>query len=330
MTLRVTALVVTYQHAAYIEEALRSALEQSEPPNEIVVVDDGSTDGTLDRVRAMSSPQLRIVALPHRGIASLAATYNEGLGAATGDLVSLLEGDDRWLPDRLERHRCAFADPQVTLAHAPYAVIGAHGRPLRSCVAPPVYLPEGRYDAFARHLLMSYIMLATTTIRRSSLERVGGFAQLGATPHIDYPTYLRLSEEGFFHYDPRPNAEWRKHASSGTSRLAGTDLSGAALCRDFALAAHARSSRRDLPSPADIRLAWEDAQGRQIWNGARILLRQRRYDDARTVLALAADGRYRGTLRARLKLAWVAARLHLDLEGAIAIVRGRSVFEELE
>lgn len=315
---------------AFVHEALSSVIGQTREPDEIVIVDDGSTDGTLDVVRGFADPRVRVVELPHRGLPHLGETYNAGLSATTGDLVSLIEGDDRWLPWKLDLHEQAFADPSVDVAHGTYAVIGARGTVLRDHVAPHLELREGPYDALVAHLLFSYVMPVTATLRRSALMAIGGFRQVGNTPHVDYATFLPLAERGRFSYGARPVAEWRKHGGSGTSQLAGHDLEAATLCRNLALETRARLARTELPSVGRIEQAWDDAHGRTIWNMTRILLRRHRYPEARAALAHAGGRRYSGGMRARLLLANLAAHTHLDLERIAAIVTGRSAFEQLD
>ncbi len=90
----------------FVGEALRSMLGQSAPPEEIVVVDDGSTDGTVERVRA-AAPTARILRGDGRGPA---AARNAGIRAARGSFIAFLDHDDRWTPRRLERHARLLAD----------------------------------------------------------------------------------------------------------------------------------------------------------------------------------------------------------------------------
>lgn len=328
--LTLAALVITYQQEAFVEEAIRSVLHQLQPVDDIILVDDGSTDRTVELAQRVGGDRLRCLRLPHRGIGALAETYNAGLRHATTDLVSILEGDDRWLPTKAAAHRRAFADPDVVLAHGPYAVIGARGTSLRPRVDPPVHLAQGRYDAFPSHLLASYIMGVTVTLRRSAALAIGGFAQLGGTPHIDYPTYLALAQLGPFHYDDRVHTEWRKHGQSGTTRLAGVDLAGAAMCRALALEVRASSERSDLPSERTITRSWEAAQGRQIWNAARLLLKAGRHAEARTLLRGTPTSRHPNGLRLRLMAARVAALLRTDVEPLARLWGGASVFDDLD
>ena len=328
--LRVSALIVTYQHERYVSEAIESALGQTRPPDEVVVVDDGSSDRTLEVVGELADPRVRVIALPHRGIEMLAQTYDRGVEACTGHVVALLEGDDRWPRDKLERQLPLFADPNVVLAHGRYAVIGANGGLLHAGVAPGLPIPAGTYDARPFLLRASYIMSVTAVLRRSALLAAGGFRQLRATPHWDHPTFLALSEQGNFAYTASVVGEWRRHARSATFRLAGADLAGIEISRRLALDARERMEGDGLPGRTEIERAWDDAHAQMMWQSARILLLAGRHAEARALAAAALRRRASPSLRARLLLAVAASVLRVPLEPIARMVAGRSVFRELD
>lgn len=325
---RVSALVVTYNHGRYVAEALRSALAQSYPVDEVVVVDDGSDDDTLHRARSIVDPRVRVLELPHRGIDALAETYNAGLRACAGDLVAILEGDDRWPQGKLELQVPAFADPGVVLSHGLYAVIGAQGTLLHSGVGPSIHIPRGAYDPRPYVFRASYIMPVTAVIRRDSLLEIGGFRQAGV--HGDYATFLALAERGWFHFQPVVLGEWRRHSTSLVYRLAGLDVEGFDRSVKLALEARSRATGEDLPSLDDVRRSWADAYARMIWQSARIYLLNRRHAEARRFLLPALRRSCSLRMRARLLLATVAAVLRVDLEPLARLVTGRSVFAELD
>ena len=321
---------MSYQQRRYVEDAIRSVLAQTRAADEIVIIDDGSTDGTAEAAEKAGAGAVRVISREHHGIARLADTYNAGLSASSGDLISILEADDRWLPAKLATHAAAMTDPTIVLAHGPYAVIGARGTRLRDRVEPIVALPRGAYEALPKLLLASYVMPVTATFRRSALEQIGGFRQLGTTPHIDYPTALALARRGRFFQVEAVLAEWRKHGGSGTTTLAGVDLEGAALCSALALEARAADAREDLPTRAEIGRAWRSAQGRQIWSAARLLLKKGRHADARVLLRQARLRDYPLGLRARLLAAHIAALTGTNVEALARVGTGASVFDELE
>lgn len=99
----VAAIIPAYNVEASIERAIRSALAQTRPPAEIIIVDDCSTDGTRAIVRALaeSDARIRLIASAENGGPSRAR--NRAIEAATADRIAILDGDDAWRPERLER-----------------------------------------------------------------------------------------------------------------------------------------------------------------------------------------------------------------------------------
>ena len=94
--MKVTALIPAYNSADWIAEALDSVAAQTAPPDEVIVVDDGSTDGTAEHRRVARGDLLR------PGRVGVSAARNLGVRAASGELIALLDSDDVWTPDKLE------------------------------------------------------------------------------------------------------------------------------------------------------------------------------------------------------------------------------------
>jgi glycosyltransferase involved in cell wall biosynthesis len=112
----ITALVDTYNHEKYIEQALVSVLEQGLSPTEleIVVVDDGSTDNTPSIIQKFA-PRVKLVRKKNGGQAT---AFNAGFAEARGDIVALLDADDYWLPGKLRRVMDEFEkNPSVGTVH---------------------------------------------------------------------------------------------------------------------------------------------------------------------------------------------------------------------
>ena len=95
---RVSVIIPAYNAASFIGEAIESILAQSFQDFEIIVVDDGSTDGTAEVVKKL--PQVRLIEQPHSGIA---VSRNAGILAACGELIAWIDADDRWTKDKLEK-----------------------------------------------------------------------------------------------------------------------------------------------------------------------------------------------------------------------------------
>jgi glycosyltransferase involved in cell wall biosynthesis len=157
MTDEVSVVIPAYNAAAFVGEAIECVLGQTEPPTETIVVDDASTDGTLEIVAAYGS--VRCVRLfVNRG---QAAALNRGIAESRGKYLAFLDADDLWRSHKLASQLAAFdADPSLDLVYglAEERVTGVAGSPgTRNGRVLPAYLPSA--------------LLA----RRAALERVGGF-----------------------------------------------------------------------------------------------------------------------------------------------------------
>jgi glycosyltransferase involved in cell wall biosynthesis len=124
MARSVSVVIPAYNHERFVGIAVASALRQTRPPLEIVVVDDGSTDATASRV-AEFGPDVRLISQPNGGVSS---ARNTGIAEASGDLIAFLDADDEWCPAKLERQVAAFeADPDLGLVHCAVEDISADG-----------------------------------------------------------------------------------------------------------------------------------------------------------------------------------------------------------
>ena len=104
--MKVSVVIPTYNRARVVGEAIDSALAQTHERLEVIVVDDGSTDDTAERVGRRRDRRLRYVRREHAGVSS---ARNAGIAAATGDLVSFLDSDDLWKPEKIETEVAALA-----------------------------------------------------------------------------------------------------------------------------------------------------------------------------------------------------------------------------
>src|SRR5262245_349820 len=100
----VSCVVRVFNDERYVREALESVLAQTCPPEEIVVVDDGSSAGTPE-ILASYGDRLRVVSQPNAGAVT---ARNVGLRAARGDLIAYIDGDDLWHPEKLARQVARF------------------------------------------------------------------------------------------------------------------------------------------------------------------------------------------------------------------------------
>jgi glycosyltransferase involved in cell wall biosynthesis len=200
----VAIVITTYNHASFLEAAIRSALGQSVPADQIIVVDDGSTDHP-ERITAQFAA-VRSIRQPNAG---LSAARNTGWRAATTEFVVFLDADDRLLPDALANnlHRL-IAEPEAGMSYGGYiyvdTVAGWRG------IVDFFPAAEG-YPALLRANLIG--MHAAVMYRRANLAEIGGFDE-GLAACEDYDVYLRMALRFPILYGPEPLAEYWHHGGN--------------------------------------------------------------------------------------------------------------------
>lgn len=160
--MRITVVVTAFNASLTIGDAIDGVLKQGASDLELIVVDDGSTDGTGDLVRQIA-PMAEVVTQENQGPS---AARNAGIARATGDLVAFLDGDDVWHPSKLGRQlEVLEAHPELDLLATSWS---------RRYPEPE---PDGelRWLGYLDQLALNQFQTSTVLARRSLLERVGGF-----------------------------------------------------------------------------------------------------------------------------------------------------------
>jgi glycosyltransferase involved in cell wall biosynthesis len=177
----ISVVIPVYNGESYLEMAIRSAITQTEPPGEIIVVDDGSTDGSAAIARGFGAP-VHCLSQPHAG---LSAALNRGIERAHGTFLAFLDADDLWMEAKLARQLNALdANPALD------AVFGH----VEQFVSPELDPAVGPALADGMRLAPGYLA-GTLLIRAAAFHRVGPFDtrwQIGN--FIDW--YMRAQEAG--------------------------------------------------------------------------------------------------------------------------------------
>ena len=202
-TPRVSVIIPVYNLGAFVGDAIESALTQTLPPGEVevVVVDDGSTDGSSEVVERYV-PRVRHVRQPNRG---LSAARNAGIGASSAPFLTFLDADDRLLPDKLAVQLEVFASrPEIGGVYTGWHYIDQAGNRL-----PERGWSRHEGDLFPQLVLGNLIHPHAVLVRREAVERAGGFDE-SLTSLEDWDLWLRLSRDGIlWACIDRPLAEYR-------------------------------------------------------------------------------------------------------------------------
>lgn len=189
----ITAIIPTYNRAARLERAIASVIAQSQPCDELIVVDDGSTDATsslVERLAASATIPIRLLRQENRGAA---AARNYGIRMAKGRLLAFLDSDDWWQPHKLALQTAAMqAHPHILISHT-REIWFRHGQRVNQKKKHDP--PAG--DIFAASLPMCVVGMSTVMARRELFDRYGVFAE--SLPCCeDYDLWLRVgSRESF-------------------------------------------------------------------------------------------------------------------------------------
>lgn len=175
---RVTVVMPVYNAEPYLREALAGVLGQTFEDFELLAIDDGSTDGSLDVLRACADPRLRVMSRPHQGVVR---TMNAALALARAELIARADADDVCLPERLERQ------VQFLTAHPGVALVGGVMRSGTRLFEYPCDAAQMRWLA----LYQSPVANTTILFRRRAALAVGGYPEDFRLVD-DYPFVSRL------------------------------------------------------------------------------------------------------------------------------------------
>jgi glycosyltransferase involved in cell wall biosynthesis len=222
--MKVSVLIPTYNRAYILHHALESALRQTYKNFEIVVVDDGSTDGTGDLINRFASDRIRYI--QHQKNRGYSAACNTAIQNAQGDLLGFLDSDDAWRPDYLEsqvsflsRHLevgAAFTDLEIT--HGPRVIPSLTHR-MKPFARLLESHPESDIVLTSRELylcLLEDVPIKPTAlvVRRELYDRAGLFNESWPSG-TDWDLFLRFSHLTAFGYIDRPLAiqKWSPDAT---------------------------------------------------------------------------------------------------------------------
>lgn len=231
----VSVIMPCFNAAPYIGAALRSVLSQPGADLDVVVVDDGSSDGSVDLVRA-TFPQVRVLTQRNQGPAR---ARNAGIAAAQGDWIAFLDADDIWLAGKLQ----AQFDAMALVPGARMSYTAWHVWPCLDAEPDPALVAELRAaDAkdprwqgatgwiYPDLLLDCVVWTSTVLMQRSLIDEIGVF-EADLRIGEDYDLWLRASRVTPIVRVPRPLALYRMHPHNTTRRAPDVNFQGQVLER---------------------------------------------------------------------------------------------------
>lgn len=277
MSNEISVVIPCYNAAAFLREAIDSALAQTRPPKEIIVADNASTDGSADiaasygdRVTLLRSP----LSCPKGGGG---ASSNRGAMASRGDFIAFLDADDIWLPQHLEKV-AGLLDrwPEAGVAFSRYEYIGTRsGQWLKKAV---VQWDQPK-DVFAILMRSTLLLPSVCVVRRPVYAEMGGFDEGPPFLAYDLDFFARCAMQHKFMACPDVTVQYRWHAGQCSANTHGT-LINAARYRARIIA-----DLRALPAMQDraemitdrVRMSWEEeienAWRKRELKGVRLMVR---------------------------------------------------------
>lgn len=208
----ISVVIPVYNGEKTIKDTIESVLAQTFQNFELIVINDGSKDSTLEIISGIQDPRIKVFSYPNAG---LSASRNRGIAQASGEYISFIDADDLWTPDKLESQLKALEEnPQAVLAYSWTNCIDESGQLLgpgdRSNISGDVY---------ATLLLNNFLENGSNALIRTKVfAEVGGFDE-SLNSAEDWDMWLRLAARYPFVLVPFPHILYRVYTTSMSSNV---------------------------------------------------------------------------------------------------------------
>jgi glycosyltransferase involved in cell wall biosynthesis len=215
----ISVVMPCYNAAPYVEEAIASVLQQTYPQIELIIVDDGSTDASVQIMSRLAAANPGRITVLHQTNSGPYAARNYGLAHANGNFIAFLDADDTWHPEALEKLHTAMIETLADVAYCGWQNVGESAANMQPYI-PPNYAES---DAAALFLKSCPWPINGVLLRRQLVDSLRGFSERLPTA-MDYDLWLRLLATqptvvrvpqvlAFYRRYPRGNAQiprWRQ------------------------------------------------------------------------------------------------------------------------
>ena len=198
----VSVIISTFNGGTYIGETIQAILGQTTRPREIIVVDDGSTDGTPERIAAEFGSAVDLRKIAHSGIPAVAR--NHGIAMAKGSYLAFCDHDDVWLPGKLATQLQWMKEHEVGLCGSDALVYGTEERFLGQY--------RFRFRSMQRNLAWSNFIISSSALVRRDVLGESRFPESAALRgYDDYVLWLELATRTAVGFIPQPLLQYRVH-----------------------------------------------------------------------------------------------------------------------
>ncbi|EDX76939.1 glycosyl transferase, group 2 family protein [Coleofasciculus chthonoplastes PCC 7420] len=208
----ISVVIPVYNGEKTIRQTIESVINQTFSNFELIVIDDGSQDSTLDIVRSISDSRLKVFSFPNAG---LATSRNRGIQLASGDYISFIDADDLWTGNKLEAQLKALLDnPQAAVAFSWTDCIDESGQ----------FSRRGNYttvsgNVYAQLLLTDFIENGSNLLIRSEAFKKVGYFNESLPAAEDWDMWLRLAVNYEFAVVPSPQVFYRLSTTSMSANV---------------------------------------------------------------------------------------------------------------
>lgn len=202
----ISVVIPLYNKEKSIASTLRTVLNQTFSDYEIVIVNDGSTDGSVEEIEKVQDDRIRLVHQPNAGVS---AARNRGIEEAKGDLIAFLDADDEWKPEYLATQYHLFQKyPECSVFACNYEFRDVSGKVTPTLIHKLPFVGEdGILSNYFEVASCSHPPLWTSAVmvKKQAMQAIGGFP-LGIKSGEDLLTWARLAVNGMIAYSKRPLA----------------------------------------------------------------------------------------------------------------------------
>jgi hypothetical protein len=239
---RIAVVIPCYNSHATIADCLASVAMQTYSASEVIVVDDGSTDGTWDllhQLQLSSYPDLKILCHDQHQNYGASLSRSLGISQASSDFIALLDADDLFEPEKLERQLEIFAlHPDLVLCHTAVRVFGDPEQEayFRSAFSGSPLLPY-RYRKQRDYLIRNRICNSSVLVKAAPLKQLS-CSFVGRDSVEDWLCWCLLAAKGDYLYLDQPLTAYRVHPASKTALLTGGARQSPSIARQSATKLH--------------------------------------------------------------------------------------------